>query len=59
MKQENPFQVFEDLRESIDDLTDAIRSLDSSSVWAGNLADQIGWIAKELQELNDANKSKD
>ena len=59
MNNANPFQVFQDLRESIDELTRAIDSFNDSSVWGGNLADQIGWLAKGLEDLNNANKSKE
>jgi len=46
------------LRDSIDELTHAINSLNEGSIYAGNLADQIGWAAHQLQKMNEANESK-
>lgn len=51
-------QELKDLRDSIDELTRAINGLNEGSIYAGNLADQIGWAAHQLQKINEANESK-
>ena len=51
-------QELKDLRDSIDELTRAINGLNEGSIYSGNLADQIGWAAHQLQKMNEANESK-